>query len=323
MMTKSVTEHPTSADAIWHGLLIEMLTHGTAVESRDGDTYEIVGSGVRLSPYWSYLELPERRLDPSYAMAELLWYLSGVASVNMIQAYAPQYARFAEEDGEVYGAYGPRVRNALPDVIEELTLRPASRRCVMPMFQLSDLRASGQKKDLPCTVGWQFLQRHGVLHMVTFMRSNDLWLGWPYDVHVNCCVLQLVAAHLGFSVGWYTHLVSSLHLYARDVKRAKECAWESPAGATSYKKWEHKPGFDLFEDADVAVSLEMMARSLKADPKTDPRDILAGVCSLKSELLADAVLCCASRWLSSPELRARIQSNVLRKAVEDADRRRS
>ena len=52
------------------------------------------------------------------------------------------------------------------------------------------------------------------------MRSNDLWLGFPYDVFQFTCLQVRMAMELGLDIGTYTHIAGSLHLYARDFEKA-------------------------------------------------------------------------------------------------------
>jgi thymidylate synthase len=46
------------------------------------------------------------------------------------------------------------------------------------------------------------------------MRSQDLWLGFPYDVFTATLIQELMAGWLGVELGEYHHTVDSLHLYA-------------------------------------------------------------------------------------------------------------
>ena len=66
---------------------------------------------------------------------------------------------------------------------------------------------------MPCTLGHRFYLRDGALHMHTGMRSQDLWLGFPYDVFTNTTLRELLAGWLDVAIGEYHHHVDSLHLY--------------------------------------------------------------------------------------------------------------
>jgi thymidylate synthase len=52
--------------------------------------------------------------------------------------------------------------------------------------------------------------------MHTTMRSQDLWLGFPYDVFAATLIHELLAGWLGE----YNHHVDSLHLYAQHTQAA-------------------------------------------------------------------------------------------------------
>lgn len=58
--------------------------------------------------------------------------------------------------------------------------------------------------------------------MTTYMRSNDLWFGFPYDVFQFTCMQILMSMELELELGTYTHIAGSLHLYERDYRKSLE-----------------------------------------------------------------------------------------------------
>jgi thymidylate synthase len=60
--------------------------------------------------------------------------------------------------------------------------------------------------------------------MHTTMRSNDVWLGLPYDLFTATILQELMAGWLGVELGTYHHHVDSLHLYAQHDQGALEVA---------------------------------------------------------------------------------------------------
>jgi thymidylate synthase len=56
------------------------------------------------------------------------------------------------------------------------------------------------------------------------MRSNDAWLGLPYDMFQFTQLFQTVCRVLGVPAGTYTHTAWSLHLYERDVNHTYDLA---------------------------------------------------------------------------------------------------
>ena len=161
-----------------------------------------------------------RRLDPKYAAAEFLWYFDPTGSIDMITKYAPQYKNFAEPSGEVHGAYGKRFVYYFKPLIEQLKIE-GNRRCVIALYESSDLMHP-QAKDIPCTLNWQFIVDDNKLCMIANMRSNDVWLGMPYDIYVNTLIQRVIASNLGLECGWYQHQVMNIHLYERDWKKVED-----------------------------------------------------------------------------------------------------
>jgi len=139
----------------------------------------------------------------------------------MIAHYAPQYKNFAEPNGKVNGAYGPRIVGQIEDVLNILQDRK-TRRAVIALYSSYDIHKADHAKDIPCTLTWNFLFENGALCLIATMRSNDIWLGMPYDIFVNTCVQRFIAAYLGVPTGWYQHQVGNLHLYDKHVQQATE-----------------------------------------------------------------------------------------------------
>jgi thymidylate synthase len=76
-------------------------------------------------------------------------------------------------------------------------------------------------RDVPCTVGHRFFLRDGQLHMHATIRSQDAWLGLPYDLFANTVLQEVMAGWLDAELGDYVHWMDSLHLYERDRSQAE------------------------------------------------------------------------------------------------------
>jgi thymidylate synthase len=181
------------------------------------ETHEVLGAHLCLSnPRRRLVHVPGLRvLNPAFAVAEAVWILSG-SDADWILQYNQALQRFTD-DGTLQGAYGPRLRAWAGDVDQLdrvrtlLTRDPQSRQAVVQLFDPS--RDWAGHRDVPCTLGYRFFVRDGALVMYTTMRSQDLWLGFPYDVFAATLIQELLAAWLGVGLGAYHHHVDSLHLY--------------------------------------------------------------------------------------------------------------
>lgn len=215
-------------DELFTVTLRALVKHGAQVGSRDGATRELIGLCSAFPPQLSWLHDGRRALSPHYAAAEILWYLSGTDRGEMITTYASQYGRMLQSDGAAYGAYGKRLTEPFDQIqgaIRALKEAPESRRVVNILWRPTDLEAGMDPsvKDVPCTLSWQFLLRDKMLCMIIYMRSNDVWLGLPYDAFWNCLICQVIADELGAVAAQYHHWVGSVHVYERHVEAAQEC----------------------------------------------------------------------------------------------------
>lgn len=159
-----------------------------------------------------------RRLNYRFFALETLCYLGGWGDQRMAQLLCrvnKNMAGFLNEEGYFDGAYGPRLIQSLPKVVEKLLVDLDSRQAVASIWSPQYPAAS---KDVPCTLSLHFyLNRTGAvsesLGMTATMRSNDINWGTPYDVAAFCAIQQVIAACIDIPVGKYTHMAGSLHMY--------------------------------------------------------------------------------------------------------------
>jgi thymidylate synthase len=203
----------------------QVLTDGGPTEPRGLPTVEVLGAELRLEePRRRLVHVPQvRRLNPAFAIAEAVWILSG-SDEPWIYDFNRQLTRYAD-DGILQGAYGPRLRrwrgtvDQLDVVRRKLLDDPDTRQAVIQLFDPE--RDHRGHKDVPCTLGFRFFLRDGRLHMHTTMRSQDLWLGFPYDVFTFSVLHELMAGWVGADLGEYRHTIDSLHLYATNWDAAR------------------------------------------------------------------------------------------------------
>lgn len=158
-----------------------------------------------------------RGFNARLAAAESLQLLTGVADARWMQSVAPRYLDLT--GGQMTGAYGPRIANQMPYILETLRRDSQSRQAVVQIWDASRdlLKAHG---DRPCTTHVTFMVRDGQLETTTHMRSQDVFLGFTYDMVMFSMLHQTVASCLGVRPGHQFHVVESLHIYERDIDRA-------------------------------------------------------------------------------------------------------
>lgn len=147
--------------------------------------------------------------------------LSLVGQFSVPELFTDRVGKFYDfmDDGVFHGAYGARAHGALGDVVNLLGRDPDSRQAVISVFD-SQRDLDRLKKDIPCTIAMHFMQRDDELDLNVTMRSNDVWLGTPYDFTQFAVAQATVAQVLGVKPGLYVHSPGSLHLYERDAEAA-------------------------------------------------------------------------------------------------------
>lgn len=213
-----------SANELYAAACHTVSRDGVAVSPRGMATAEVLGVHLCLTdPRRRLVDLPPARvINPAFAVAETLWILSGSDEPWIFQ-YNRALTRYTD-DGRLQGAYGPRMRrwrgrvDQLDQVRRVLIRDPDSRQAVIQLFD-PDHDTRGHR-DVPCTLNYRFFLRGGRLHMHTTMRSQDLWLGFPYDIFAATVLHELLAGWLGVELGHYHHFVDSLHLYDKHTDAA-------------------------------------------------------------------------------------------------------
>lgn len=342
----------STIDELWYEALLSILSRGHELPSRDGPTKEVLGYVARLSnPRAHFLFNPIRRVNPSYAAAELLWFLSGQRTVHALTPYAPQYVRFCNEAclyvneaGDellpvhtyshthtpfgsykpdtlyAHGAYGYRLarqfggRCQLENIIRMLQADPMSRQAVITLYDAGmdqEKATSGDKKDIPCTLSLNFILRDGKLNCQGTMRSNDIWLGLPHDIWAFTSIQLLVAEALGVEVGWYQHSAMSLHLYDRNRAKAEEAARYDMLGYERGPMTYGRHTVSIFDAFQKAVKLERVNRL--AQHGIDLPGPVVGA----NSLLGHTVVMAAHKWVKDKRITLKyIESPIMARYME-------
>ncbi|MFJ7405874.1 MULTISPECIES: thymidylate synthase [unclassified Lysinibacillus] len=210
-----------SFDQLYVEICNEIMNQGKNISPRGLETKEILGVILKLKrPRSRILNNPTRKFSLSYAFAEWLWIMKKTNKLDMIQFYAPSYHKYSDNGETLHGAYGPRIGDAIQKVIRLLQEDPNSRRALIPIYSKNDVGMNS--KDIPCTSSLQFFIRENKLDLFVHMRSNDVYLGLPYDVFTFTMIQEYVAKILNIELGIYTHMVNSLHVYENQYEKIRK-----------------------------------------------------------------------------------------------------
>lgn len=221
-----------STDAVWKGLLIDILDGGQEVKPRGMPVKELIGWSYRVDMDKPIISLASRKVNHAFMFAEAAWICGGSNWLSDLTPYMKRYADFSDDGVFLNGAYGVKVAEQVAYVADTLSKDRDSRQAIINIWR----ERPAQSKDIPCTINMQFFIRDGALHMVTNMRSQDVVLGFTYDVFTFSAVAALVRSLLmlrGVDVKLgYLHVhVGSLHLYETHFDKVDEWLYDASPDA--------------------------------------------------------------------------------------------
>jgi thymidylate synthase len=151
-----------------------------------------------------------RKASKRFMAAELLWILLGRNDVEMIGFYSKKIKAYSDDGLTFFGAYGPPIMSQFSYVENALRQDPWTRQAVLTIWRENP----PVTKDVPCTITMQFIRRPlERLNLNVYMRSQDAWLGFPYDIHNFTCLQLILAAILGLEPGELRLMQGSFHVY--------------------------------------------------------------------------------------------------------------
>lgn len=234
-------------------LLDDVLQYGEAVQDRTGvgTVATTVPTTVDFSLWWGLPVLTTKQTFWKGAIAELIWMARGSTNVydlseilygdrNKPNFWTPNYEKQAKDlgytDGELGPVYGKQLTdfygvNQIQYVIDTLKADLFSRRAMIDMWNPADL----PKMALPpCHYSTVFNVRDiGVelmLDMTVVMRSNDLFLGAPFNYVFYATLCHCIAEAVGHGLvpGVYSHMAINSHVYLNQLNQVKEQITRDP-----------------------------------------------------------------------------------------------
>ena len=136
--------------------------------------------------------------------------LAEVANVILhpesVSAYDYSYAKrlFATVDN----------KNQIDDyVIPLLQKDPITRRAVATLFD-PGVDSSTKNKEIPSMIVFDSKIRNQQLHVTCFIRSSDVFIGWPANVYQISVIQEYIAGKLKIAIGQITTIAASAHIHS-------------------------------------------------------------------------------------------------------------
>ena len=112
----------------------------------------------------------------------------------------------------------------LNDLIEQLRRDPGTRQAYLPVWFPEDTGATAGQR-VPCTLGYHFIVREGVLHCQYNLRSCEIYRHFTNDIYMAVRLAQHVGKSIGVrDMGRLTTNIVSFHGFVGDRERIEEMA---------------------------------------------------------------------------------------------------
>lgn len=187
-------------------------TIANVVPSRVALTKELLNPTIVISdPKQRLLYSEHRSYSLIYGIVEAYMLFNKTNRLDVFAAYNNNIRNYSDDGSTINSAYGYHIAEYLPHIVRRLKHDLNNRQASLNIY--STKYGLMETKDVPCTLNLHFLVRDNKLNLTVYMRSNDLFWGFQYDVFMFTSLQEIVANELGLELGYYTHCPTSLHVY--------------------------------------------------------------------------------------------------------------
>ncbi len=247
-------------DIQYKEIVEKILKEGHLHKNRTGiDTLSVFGTSVRLNLQEGFPILTTKKVFYRQAFHETIWmFIQGSSNCKYLKdnntTIWAEWTCITDDnpDGTIGNLYGPvlrayrKDRNNPNDTIDQLQrcidmikTNPNSRRIVMTAFDprfVADEKLSfmenieaGNGVLNPCHSNFiQFKVIDGKLHGYFLTRSNDLFLGAPFNYIQAALLVHMIAHVCELDVGEVIYNVADTHIYTNHIDVLKEQITREP-----------------------------------------------------------------------------------------------
>jgi thymidylate synthase len=210
-------------------------------------TLSVFGMQTRYNLQEGFPAMTTKKLAWKAVVSELLWFIEGsgderrlaeilhgtrdpskqtIWTANANAEYWKPKAFFDGDLGRVYGVqwreWGPRVGervDQLTNLIEGIKKDPDSRRHIITAWNPGEL---DQMALPPCHILSHFNVVNKKLSCIMYQRSNDFFLGCPFNIASYSLLTHMIAQVCDLEVGEFIHMNGDAHIYVNHLDQVAE-----------------------------------------------------------------------------------------------------
>ena len=249
LVFKQYNRMGTTSENQYLSLLERVLHHGNPRDDRTGTgTISMFGTQMEFDLQEGFPLLTTKKVFFRGVIEELLWMLRGETNNNILKQkgihiwdgnagkeYLTKLGLGHFPEGELGRIYGMQWRHfggnfvaggkhtggfdQIADVIHQIKTNPTSRRIIVSGWNPLDLK----EMALPCChLMHQYYVENDVLHLKVDLRSNDLFLGAPFNIASYALLLTMIAHICHLKPGKLIYSVGDAHIYKNHIKQVEE-----------------------------------------------------------------------------------------------------
>ena len=157
------------------------------------------------------------------AVKELLWIWQMQSNdVRKLQDMGVHiWDEWMREDGTIGKAYGYQLAKykQVDNLIKTIKKDPTNRRMVVTLWNIEDLPDMALH---PCAFQTLWNINHGRLNCMLTIRSNDWFLGQPFNVTQYAVLVHMIAQVTGYKPGQLTVCINDAHIYENHIPQMQQ-----------------------------------------------------------------------------------------------------
>jgi len=212
-------------------LLRHVLDNGIEKTDRTGTgTRSVFGHQMRFDLADGFPLVTTKKVFFKGLAVEMLWFLRGETNVRFLQDHGVHiWDPWADEEGNLGPVYGKqwvnwssgngKTFNQIERVIESIRTNPDSRRHIVNAWNVADIGAMALP---PCHMFFQFYVAGNRLSCQLYVRSNDLFLGAPFNIAEYALLIHMVAQQCDLLPGELVYTIGDAHVYLNHLDQIEE-----------------------------------------------------------------------------------------------------
>lgn len=218
-------------------LLRHVREHGVRKDDRTGTgTISVFGHQMRFDLQEGFPLVTTKKVFFKGLAVEMLWFLRGGTNTDYLNAHGVHiWDPWADEEGRLGPVYGKQWRrwegrdgkpiDQIARVVDDIRTNPDSRRLVVNAWNVADLEEMALP---PCHMFFQFYVAGGRLSCQLYVRSNDLFLGAPFNIAEYALLTHMVAQQCDLEAGELVYTIGDAHIYLNHLEQVDEQLSRTP-----------------------------------------------------------------------------------------------